>query len=57
MSPWRSWTNVAPESSTALNAWSPRSSRTVTVWPAVVAASADRVTASAAPDGKQVMVA
>ena len=45
------------EGSVALNAWSPRSSRAVTVWPAAVAASAERVTASAAPEGKHVMVA
>ena len=57
MSPWRSWTNVAPESSVALNAWSPRSSRLTTVWPASFAASDDRVTESSAPVGKQVMVA
>jgi hypothetical protein len=45
------------DGSVALNAWSPRSSRAVTVWPAAVAASAERVTASAAPERKQVMVA
>ena len=40
---------LAPDPSSALNAWSPRSSRSVTVCPATSAASAERVTASAAP--------